>query len=71
MPLYMDRHDLPGLTTEGIAEAHQMDLSIQAQYGCNAMTYWVDSDRSYVFCLIDAPSIHAVIEMHNNSHGKI
>jgi AraC-like DNA-binding protein len=71
MPLYMDRHDLPGVSAEGIADAHILDLKIQSQYGCNAMTYWVDTDRGHVFCLIDAPNIQAVKEMHNNSHGSI
>lgn len=71
MPLYMDRHDIPGVSAEGVAHAHQMDLGVQNDFGCNAMTYWVDEDRGYVFCLIEAPDIEAVKDMHSAAHGLI
>lgn len=67
----MDRHDLPGLSAEGVASAHEMDLGVQNDFGCNAMTYWVDEDRGYVFCLIEAPDIQVVKDMHSTSHGLI
>ncbi len=71
MPLFMDRHDIPGTTAKGLAEAHQLDLAIQDKYGCKALTYWFDEGRGIVFCLIEAPDRKAVEEMHRNSHGLI
>jgi len=67
----MDRHDVSGVTAKGAAEAHGKDLEIQEEYGCNCMTYWVDEDRENVFCLIDAPDIKAVKDMHRRAHGLI
>jgi hypothetical protein len=32
MPIYMDRHDVPGATAEDVARAHQEDLKIQDAY---------------------------------------
>ena len=33
MPIYMDRHDLRGLTAEDVAEAHRRDIDIQDRHG--------------------------------------
>lgn len=71
MPLYMDRHNVPGLTVRDAAKAHLKDLEIQEEYKCISMTYWVDEERGNVFCLIDAPNKQAVREMHNKAHGLI
>lgn len=67
----MDRHIVPGIEAKHAAEAHREDLKIQDEYGCRCMTYWVDEERGYAFCLIDAPNIKAVHEMHNRAHGLI
>lgn len=71
MPLYMDRHNVPGLSSMDAAEAHLKDLEIQEDYGCRCLTYWVDEERANVFCLIHSPDRHAVSEMHNRAHGLI
>ena len=71
MPLFMDRHNLPGVTSHDVAEAHLKDLKVQKEFGCLAMTYWIDEDRGNVFCLIESPDKEAVIEMHNRAHGLI
>jgi AraC-like DNA-binding protein len=71
MPIYMDRHDIPGATAEQVAEAHQLDLKIQDQYNCRGLTYWFDEDSCIAFCLIQAPDKDAVLRMHNDSHGLI
>jgi AraC-like DNA-binding protein len=67
----MDVHIVPGVKARNVAEAHQQDLIHQEDYACKCMTYWVDEQRENVFCLIDAPSKEAVIEMHNKAHGLI
>ena len=67
----MDKHIVPGIEARHAAEAHREDLKIQDQYGCRCMTYWVDEGRGYAFCLIDAPNIESVHEMHRRAHGLI
>ena len=45
MPIYMDRHIVPGIEAKHAAQAHREDLKIQDEYGCRCMTYWVDEER--------------------------
>ena len=71
MPIFMDRHDIPGATAEQVAQAHQLDLKIQDQYKCKGLTYWFDEESCIAFCLIQAPNREAVLNMHNDSHGLI
>jgi hypothetical protein len=40
MPIFLDRHDLTGLTAADIAEAHGKDLEVQERYGVRFLTYW-------------------------------
>jgi AraC-like DNA-binding protein len=71
MPIYMDVHAVPGVKARDVAEAHQQDLLHQHEYGCRAMTYWVDEKRETIFCLVEAPDKEAVEEMHRKAHGLI
>ena len=45
VPIFLDRHDLSGLTASDIAEAHRKDLEVQEQYGVRFLTYWFDESR--------------------------
>ncbi len=60
---------MPGITAQGVAEAHVMDLKIQKEFRCSCMTYWIDEDNDSAFCLIEAPSENAVRDLHKSSHG--
>ena len=71
MPIYMDVHIVPGVKARDVAEAHKKDLLHQEEYGCKAMTYWVDEKRETIFCLVEAPDKQAVEEMHSKAHGLI
>ncbi|MFC4722520.1 nickel-binding protein [Geojedonia litorea] len=71
MPIYMDRHIVPGIEAKDAAAAHRNDLKIQDQHGVRCMTYWVDEERGNAFCLIDAPNIEAVKKMHDQAHGLV
>ena len=71
MPIYMDVHIVPGVTSKDVAEAHRLDLLHQDEYGCKCMTYWIDEGRESIFCLIDAPTKEAVEEMHGKAHGLL
>lgn len=45
MPIYLDRHDLSGLSPSDVAEAHRKDLELQDGYGVRFLTYWFDQPR--------------------------
>jgi len=70
MPIYMDRHDIKGVTPEQVAAIHQQDLKVEHKYGCRALTYWFDEKRGTAFCLIEAPEKEAVVKMHGEAHGQ-
>lgn len=71
MPIYMDRHDIPGVTAEAVAEAHNEDLKIQDRFNCKGLTYWFDEEKGMAFCLIEAPDKKSVQELHDYAHGLI
>ena len=71
MPIFLDRHDLSGLTAADIAEAHRKDLEVQGQYGVRFLTYWFDESRGTGFCLIDAPDIETAMRVHDEAHGDV
>jgi class 3 adenylate cyclase len=71
MPIFLDRHDLRGLTAADVAEAHRKDLELQGRYGVRFLTYWFDDTRGTAFCLIDAPDIATAMRVHDEAHGDI
>jgi len=71
MPLFLDRHDVPGATAEDIAAAHTADVGIQHEHGVRYLTYWFDPDTSAVFCLAEGPHRQAVEDVHREAHGLL
>jgi class 3 adenylate cyclase len=71
MPIFLDRHELKGLTAFDVADAHRKDLELQERYGVRFLTYWFDEARGSAFCLVDAPNIEAVSRVHDEAHGAI
>ncbi len=71
MPLFMDVHDLPGVTAEDVAKAHEADLKAQARLGVKYVKYWFNQDSGKVFCLAHAPSKEAAIQVHKEAHGLV
>jgi class 3 adenylate cyclase len=71
MPIFMDRHDLRGMTPADVADAHRKDLEIQARYGVKYMAYWFDEDRGSGFCLVHAPDPATAERVHREAHGAI
>ena len=69
MPLYMDRHDIPGATAEDTARYHQADLETAGQYDVEFFSYWHDTERGVVFCFARAPEEEAVTQAHSAAHG--
>jgi hypothetical protein len=71
MPLYMDRHDLPGATAADIATAHLHDLEVQERFGVRFVTYWFEEEAGSGFCLVEGPDKESVEAAHRASHGLL
>jgi class 3 adenylate cyclase len=71
MPLFMDRHDVPGVTAEQVAQAHLADLDMGAKFGVQFLAYWFDADQGEAFCLAKAPTGDTLTAVHNATHGLI
>lgn len=69
MPIYMDIHELPGVTPEAVAQAHLEDMRVQAKYGVAYHKYWVNQRKGKVFCLCEAPNAEAADAVHREAHG--
>jgi class 3 adenylate cyclase len=69
MPTYMDIHDLPDLTPEAVAEAHQQDVAVQSKHGVSYHKYWINAKKGKVYCLCHAPTAEAADAVHRESHG--
>lgn len=71
MPLFMDRHDVPGATAQDVANAHVSDLAVAGKYNVEFFSYWFDSSDGAVFCFARAPSDDAMLQVHGESHGLV
>lgn len=72
MPQFMDVHkNVPGLTAEAVAGAHQKDLEVQEKHGVKYQRYWFDEASGTVFCLVEAPNKEAAEAVHREAHGLI
>jgi class 3 adenylate cyclase len=69
--MYMDRHDLPGITPEELADAHNRDVEVQERYGVRYHTYWFDPANGSVFCLAEGPSKQALEDAHQEAHAQL
>lgn len=65
----MDRHDLPGVSPEDLAEAHRRDVETQGTHDVRYHTYWFDPSSGAVFCLAEGPNKEAVEAVHRDAHG--
>ena len=71
MPLYMDRHDVQGITAEQVAQAHVLDLEASPRHGVQFLTYWFDGTNNAAFCLANAPSPDEMQAVHREAHGLV
>jgi hypothetical protein len=72
MPTYLDTHHfVPGLTAEGVAQAHARDLEVQGKYGVKYLKYWFDETTGKVYCLAEAPDPAACEAVHREAHGLL
>ena len=72
MPTYLDTHrHIPGLTAEGLAEAHAQDVVVGHQYDVRYLRYWFDEATGRVYCLVEAPSPELAERVHREAHGLV
>ena len=69
--MYLDRHDLPGISPEQLADAHYQDVAAQDAHGVRYHTYWFDPEDGSVFCLAEGPSREAIEAVHREAHGEL
>jgi Nickel responsive protein SCO4226-like len=69
--LFLDTHDLPGVTMEAVAAAHQQDLAVQDRFGVRFLRYWVDETNGRVYCLAEAVRAEDVSAAHAAAHGLV
>jgi len=69
MPMYMDIHEIHGVTADDVAKAHLADMAIQGKYGVEYHKYWLNESRGKIFCLCTAPSAEAADKVHREAHG--
>jgi class 3 adenylate cyclase len=70
MPMYMDRHDAPGISPEELADLHTRDIAVQERHSVRYHTYWFDPANGSVFCLAEGPTQQAVEAVHQEAHGQ-
>jgi class 3 adenylate cyclase len=71
IPLYIDRHNVPDVTAQDVADNHASDLEVAGQFGVDFFSYWYDSAEGAIFCLARAPRLEAVTQAHQASHGLV
>src|SRR6185312_2479311 len=71
MPLFMDRHDLPGISAEMVAQAHLTDIQFESRYAVQFLAYWFDADHGQVFCLARAARPEDMAAVHRAGHGLV
>jgi hypothetical protein len=72
MPTFLDTHNfIPGLTAEGLAQAHARDVEVGGSYGVKYLKYWFDETTGKVYCLAEAPDAEACEVVHREAHGLL
>ena len=71
MPLFLDRHELSGVTAADVAGAHLRDLEVQDRFDVRFISYWFDYERQTAFCLADGPDRDSISRAHAEAHGLV
>lgn len=72
MPLFLDEHEhIEGLTGAAVAQAHERDMEVGPKHGVTYLRYWYDEATGKVFCLVEAPTAEAAVEVHREAHGLL
>ncbi|MQB02353.1 MAG: DUF4242 domain-containing protein, partial [Actinobacteria bacterium] len=60
-----------GVSAADVADAHRLDEAIQEGHDVRYLSYWFDYQRQHAFCLVEAPSAEAAVDVHRAAHGLI
>jgi class 3 adenylate cyclase len=71
MPLFLDRHEIDGVTAEQVADAHQLDLENEERFHVRYVTYWFDEHEGRVNCLAEGPDRASLDAVHREAHGLV
>lgn len=71
MPLYMDIHNIAGVSADEVADAHLRDHQLQEKYGVNYFKYWFNKDAGKLFCICEAPDTDTAVRVHKEAHGHL
>src|SRR5436190_306701 len=72
MPTYMDIHEIKGgIAAEEVAKAHASDVAVEGKYGVHYHKYWVNESAGKIFCLCEAPTAEAAMQVHREAHGQV
>ena len=71
MPIFMDRHNVEGISPEQFEEAHAMDIALQDKHHVHFLSIWFDEEQGLSFCLAEAPDGEAVKHVHEETHGNV
>ena len=72
MPTYVDIHEIPGgVTADDVAKAHAHDVAVEGKYGVHYHKYWVNESAGKIFCLCEAPTAEAAMQVHREAHGQV
>jgi hypothetical protein len=69
--MFLDIHDLPGVSAGAAAGAAAVDFRLQAAHGLDSRHFWADEAAGRVFCLLNAPDREAANRVHRESHGLV
>lgn len=69
MPLYIDIHEIPGVTSALAAAEHIKDIDAQGPFEVDYSKYWLNEETGKIFCLCEAPNVEAAIAVHKLAHG--
>ena len=69
MPLFIDIHEIPGITSEVAAAEHIKDIEAQGPFAVDYSRYWLNEATGKIFCLCEAPTADAAIAVHRQAHG--
>jgi class 3 adenylate cyclase len=69
MPLFIDIHEIPGVTSEVAAAEHIRDIDAQGPFAVDYSKYWLNESTGKIFCMCEAPTAEAAIEVHRLAHG--
>jgi AraC-like DNA-binding protein len=71
MPLFMDFHQLEGITLAEVRDAHIADVLIQDKYGVKYHQFWINEKAGTVFCLMEGPDKESCELVHREAHGNV